>query len=176
MCVDADFVAMWHREYSKLRECALSRTGFIITYCGCPIHWVSKLQLEIALSTTESEFIALSMASRELLPLRHLVKELQKQGLLSTPLDSPFSTTKTSTLKATTIYKDNASCIVLAHSEGTKVQTKHISLKWHHFKDHIKNGDLKVVKIESSLDRADILTKPLCKVKHESVRKFIMVW
>jgi hypothetical protein len=110
------------------------------------------------------------------MPLRHLVKELQKQGLLSTPLDSPFSTTKTSTLKATTIYKDNASCIVLAHSEGTKVRTKHISLKWHHFKDHIKNGDLKVVKIESSLDRADILTKPLCKVKHESVRKFIMVW
>jgi len=71
MCVDADFVAMWHREYSKLRECALSRTGFIITYCGCPIHWVSKLQLEIALSTTESEFIALSMASRELLPCHY---------------------------------------------------------------------------------------------------------
>jgi len=32
MFVDADFAGMWHREYSELRECALSRTGYIITY------------------------------------------------------------------------------------------------------------------------------------------------
>ena len=29
-------------------------------YAGCPIHWVSKLQTEIALSTAEAEYIALS--------------------------------------------------------------------------------------------------------------------
>ena len=32
MFVDADFAGIWHREYSELRECALSRTGYIITY------------------------------------------------------------------------------------------------------------------------------------------------
>lgn len=174
MFVDADYAGMWHREYSELKECALSRTGYIITYCGCPIHWASKLQSEIALSTTESEYIALSMASRELLPLRRLVLKLHKHGLFATPLDTHFSTTHTSTLEASTIYEDNASCVVLAHSEGTKVRTKHISLKWHRLKDHIKQGDLKVVKIESNLNWADIFTKPLCKVKHESLRKFIM--
>jgi hypothetical protein len=36
--VDADFAGLWHRDHAELRECALSRTGFIITYCGCPIH------------------------------------------------------------------------------------------------------------------------------------------
>jgi len=81
MFVDADFAGMWHREYSELRDCALSRTGYIITYCGCPIHWASKLQSEIALSTTEAEYIALSMASRDLLPLHHLVTELHTHGL-----------------------------------------------------------------------------------------------
>jgi len=176
MFVDADFAGMWHREYSELRECALSRTGYIITYCGCPIHWASKLQSEIALSTTESEYIALSMASRELIPIRRLIVELHKHGLFSTPLDKPFSITHTSTLEASTIYEDNASCIVLAHSEGTKVRTKHISLKWHRFKDHIRAGDIKVVKIDTNLNWADILTKPLCKVKHESLRRFIMGW
>ncbi len=35
MFIDADFAGMWHREYSEIRECALSRTGYIITYCGC---------------------------------------------------------------------------------------------------------------------------------------------
>jgi len=67
--VDADFAGLWHRDYAELRECALSRTGYVITYCGCPVHWASKLQSEIALSTTESEYIAFSMATRDLLPL-----------------------------------------------------------------------------------------------------------
>jgi hypothetical protein len=176
MFVDADFAGMWHREYSELCECALSCTGYVITYCGCPIHWASKLQSEIALSTTESEYIALSMASRELIPLHQLIIELHKHGRFSAPLDKPFYITHTSTLEASTIYEDNASCVVLAHSEGTKVRTKHISLKWHRFKDHIRAGDIKVVKIDTNLNWADIFTKPLCKVKHESLRRFIMGW
>jgi len=176
MFVDADFAGMWHRKYYELCECALSQTGYIITYCGCPIHWAFKLQSEITLSTTESKCIALSMASHELLPLHHLVTEFHKHGLFSAPLMKPFSITSTSTLAATTIYEDNVSCVVLAHIEGTKVCTKHISLKWHRFKDHIKSGELKVVKIDSNLNRADIFTKPLSKTKHESLRKFIMGW
>jgi len=36
MFVDADFACIWHREYSELRDFTLSRTGYIITYCGCP--------------------------------------------------------------------------------------------------------------------------------------------
>ena len=176
MFIDTDFAGMWHREYSELRECALSRTGYIVTYCGCPVHWASKLQSEIALSTTESEYIALSMASRENLPIRWLIAELHKHSMISTPLDHPFSVTHTSTLEASTVFEDNASCIVLAHSEGTKVRTKHISLKWHRFKDHICSGDIKVVKIDTNLNWADIFMKPLCKVKHESLRRFIMGW
>jgi len=167
MFIDADFAGMWLREYSELHECALSRSGYIITYCGCPIHWASKLQSEIALSTMESEYIALSMASRKL--LHRLVLELHKQGLFTAHLTQPFAITRTSTLEATTIYEDNAFCVVLAHSEGTKVRTKHISLKW-----HTQNGDMSVVKIASDLNWVDIFTKPLCTVKHETLRKFIM--
>jgi hypothetical protein len=55
MYINADFAGMWHCEYSKLQECALSRSGYIVTYCGYPIHLAYKLQSEIALSTNESE-------------------------------------------------------------------------------------------------------------------------
>jgi len=147
-----------------------------LTYCGCPIHWASKLKSEIALSTTESEYIALSMASRELISPHQFIVELYKHGLFSAPLDEPFSTTHTSNLETSIIYEDNASCVVLAHSEGTKVRTKHISLKWHLFKDYIKSGDIKVVMIDSNLNCANMVTKPLCKVEHDSLRKFIMGW
>jgi len=37
MFVDADFAGTWHKEYAHLRDSVLSRTGFIITFCGCPI-------------------------------------------------------------------------------------------------------------------------------------------
>lgn len=148
--VDADFAGLWHRDYAELRDCALSRTGFIITYCGCPIHWASKLRNEIALSTTESEYIALSMATRELLPLRRLVQELHQYSFMAQPLPDTFSHTKTNHLQTSQIFEDNASCIILAYSDGTKPRTRHLSLKWHHFKDHIRNGNISISKVASS--------------------------
>jgi hypothetical protein len=46
MYVDADFAGLWHKDFAELRDCSLlSRTGYVITYCGCPIHWASKLQV-----------------------------------------------------------------------------------------------------------------------------------
>ena len=119
MFVDADFAGMWRHENSKLRNFALSHSRYIITCCGCPINWVSKLQPEVAVSTTESECIALSMGSRELIHLRCLVIELHKHSLFSAPLEKPFFMTRTSTLETSNIYEDNASCVILAHNEGT---------------------------------------------------------
>jgi hypothetical protein len=169
MYVDADFAGMWHQEHSALRENVLSRTGYIITYCGCPIHWASKF-------STESEYIALSMATRELLPLRHLLHEITQYSLINSPCPTDFNTTKTPTLSTTSIYKDNAACIVLAQSDSTKIHSKHIAIKWHHFKDQIRQGHIKIVKVDTHHNWADILTKPLAHQKFETVRKLLMGW
>ena len=53
-----------------------SRSGYVIMFAGCPILWSSKLQSEITLSTTEAEYVALSQAMREVIPLMDLMKEL----------------------------------------------------------------------------------------------------
>lgn len=144
MNVNADFTGMWHQQHSTLWDNVLSCTSYIITFCRCPIHWISKLQSEIALSTTESEYISLSMGTHELLPLPWLLTEIHQHTLTKLPLPSQFNTTKTTTLSATQVFEDNESCIVLAHSEGTKMRTKHIALKWYHFKDKIRHGFLVV--------------------------------
>jgi len=67
--VNSNFVGSWSKETLHLWYFALSHTGYVITYSGCPIHWVSKLQSKIALSTCEAEYIALSMCTQALLPL-----------------------------------------------------------------------------------------------------------
>ncbi len=65
--IDADFAEGWATDDQMSPESVLSRTGFIIMYTGCPIDWKSKLQTEIALSTTEAEYIALSHSMHKVL-------------------------------------------------------------------------------------------------------------
>lgn len=67
--VDADFAGNWDKLDAENAANMLSRTGYIIMIAGCPLVWRSKLQTEIALSTTEAEYIALSQAMREVIPL-----------------------------------------------------------------------------------------------------------
>jgi len=76
--VDANFAGDWNAQDSHNADNLLSRTGFIISYTGIPIYWKSKLQTEIALSTCEAEYIALSMSMRELIPFMTLTKEINK--------------------------------------------------------------------------------------------------
>ena len=48
-------------------------------YASCPIIWESKLQSQVALSTTEAEYIAMSMALRDVIPHMELVKEMRER-------------------------------------------------------------------------------------------------
>ena len=52
-----------------------SRSGYAITFCGCPIVWTSKLQTCVALSSCESEYYALSQTLREAIPIMDLLEE-----------------------------------------------------------------------------------------------------
>ena len=79
--VDADFAGAWSRADAESAENVMSRTGFVIMYmcAGCPIIWISKLQTEIALSTAEAEYIALSQATcmRQVTPCMNLLIEIR---------------------------------------------------------------------------------------------------
>ncbi len=77
--VDADFAGNWKQSEADSRDTACSRHGYIILYTGCPILWASQLQTEIALSSTESEFVSLSTALHATIPIMELVKELKSQ-------------------------------------------------------------------------------------------------
>ena len=52
-----------------------SCTGYVIMYRGSSLMWVSKMQTQIALSTMEAEYIALSQSMRDLIPIREVLKK-----------------------------------------------------------------------------------------------------
>jgi hypothetical protein len=48
-------------------------------------------------------------------------------------------------------------------------QTKHINVKYHHFRDYVENEDLSINKIDTADQPAGMLTKPVSQpvlVKH----------
>ena len=75
--IDANFVGNWNLVEGDNPVSVLSRTGFIVTYADCPLIWALRLQPEISLSTTEAEYIALSIAMKEIIPLINILGEVK---------------------------------------------------------------------------------------------------
>jgi hypothetical protein len=149
-----------------LRECVMSRTGFVIMYAGCPITWSSKLQTEIALSTTEAEYIALSQAMREVIPFMELMQEI----------DDVFGIHNPSPTFHCRVFEDNRSCIKVAESPKFTPSTKHIAIKYHHFRKHVADGTIKIEHIDTKEQIADIFTKPLADPTFNYLRSKLMGW
>ena len=132
---DADFVGGWNLKDSSSMRSALSRSGFVIKFAGCPIIWSSKLQSEIALSTTEAEYISLSQSLRDLIPIHNIFDELSKAGFII----NEVKTTKT----YSTVYEDNRGALELAREPKFRPRTKHIATKYHHFRHVVSKGQEK---------------------------------
>ena len=164
--VDADFAGNYAKEISDDPSSVKSRTGCVIKFGNCPITWFSRMQTEIALSTTEAEYIALSTATRELLPMRELLVEI------STIL-------KLEEVKPTircTLFEDNVGAETLARTPNINPRTKHIAIKYHHFRDAVKNKILFIHRVETENQLADIFTKAVPRPVLRKLRHEIMGW
>ena len=164
--VDADFAGGWKDGDQDNPESVLSRSGFVIMYAGCPITWSSKLQTEIALSTTESEYIALSSAMREVIPFMNLMQETQ--DLFEIKHDKPIF--------HCTVWEDNESAIKVAKSPKFTPRTKHIAIKYHHFRRYVTDGTIDIRSIDTKNQIADMLTKPLSEKGFCFLRRLLMGW
>jgi hypothetical protein len=135
-------------------------------YANCPIHWVSRLQTEIALSTAEAEYIALSQALHDVISLITLLQEI----------NTVFPVHVSTPQFVCNVHKDNQSCITMATSQRFSPQTKHISLKYHHFRSHVKNGKIKITYCRTTEQKADLLTKPLSDDLFFKLRYMLCGW
>jgi hypothetical protein len=150
--VDADWAG-------KHAEDSLSTSGFVFKLANGPISWISKKQTCVSLSSTESEYVAASLAVQEVVWLHLFVKEM---GLGHELLSLP-----------TAIYEDNAGAICLTESQDTHQRTKHIDVKYHHIRSEVAKGVCKFVKIHTDEQAADGLTKPLGPIKFERFTKLL---
>ena len=163
---DADFTGQWNVENPEDPLCVKSRMGYVLLVGNCPVHWVSKLQSEISVSTMEAEYISLSMAMRDLIPLDTLVDKVKDLiGASALPYRSYSK-----------VFEDNNGTLILASTPQTTPHSKHIAVKYHFFKEHVQTGWIQLVKVESANQKADCLTKGLEKTMLERACKMLCGW
>jgi hypothetical protein len=150
-------------------ELALSSCSVVAPFTGA-ISYNPKLPS--APPNTEADYITLSTSTQELIPLHRILRELSQYSLLSPHFPKPHCK-----LPPSHIYEDNNACIALAHRDSQhRPHTKHISLKYHHLRNHIFKGTIQIEKVPSSTNWADIFTKPLTQVAHERLCLLMMGW
>lgn len=122
-----------------------STSGYLFIFANCMIVWCSKKQSSVSLSSTEAEYVSMSMAASEACWLVNLLHDFDFQ--------------KNCPVK---LYCDNQSAILNASTESVK-RLKHVDIRYHFTKDLIKNNKIDIQYISTSKQLADMLTKSLSK-------------
>ena len=129
--------------------------------------WASKLQTEVALSTTEAEYNALSTSLREVIYLMQLVEEANNDGW-QTHEGPPTVHCK--------VFEDNIGALEMARLPKMRPRTKHLCVRLHHFREHVRKKLITIQHIATDLQIADLLTKPQPKALFVQQRQTIMCW
>lgn len=82
------------------------------------IAWGSQHQTAVALSTTDSEYVAASQTVREIMWLKTLIEELQSPHVLDV-----------------TFFMDNQSAMKLVENPVCHKRTKHIDVRYHYIRE-----------------------------------------
>ncbi|KAH9301073.1 hypothetical protein KI387_012656, partial [Taxus chinensis] len=116
-------------------------TGYVYTVGGTKVSWISRLQKLVALSTTETEYVAATEASKKMIWSQQFLEELghkQEEGKM---------------------HSDSQSAIHLAKKSAFHSRMKHIQLRYHFIRTTLEEEKLKLEKIHTSQNPAYMMTK-----------------
>lgn len=136
-----------------------STTGycFSLTENGPVISWKSRKQPTVALSTCEAEYMALAATTQESMYLVQLLNGIDKSNR-----HEPVK-----------IYEDNQGAIALSKNPVCRQRSKHVDIKYHFVRSAHAQGKIEIGYCPTADMVADVLTKPLTKVKFERFKRYL---
>ena len=135
-----------------------STSGWVIYWHGAPLCWGSKKQKSIALSSCESEIIALSEAAKDVVYLRKFTRGLVPK----LPPD------------ATVLSTDNKAARDLSYNPEHHGRSKHIARRHFFIRDMVESQEIIVPLVNTNDNDADFFTKPLALKRFKMLRRKVM--
>ena len=148
---DADWASHLHRH---------SISGFAFFVGTGVVSWSAKKQPIITLSSTESEYVALTHATKDILWIHKLLSELSFFYNHSLP---------------TTLHCDNQGAIELSKNSRFHARTKHIDVHFHFVRQAVDQNHIRLKYVPTDDMVADIFTKSLARVKFTMFRELLNV-
>ncbi|GJV65717.1 hypothetical protein Tco_1476545 [Tanacetum coccineum] len=138
--------------YADWAKCPKTRTsvsGFCLYLCNSLVSWKSKKQATISRSSAESEYSCLASTTCEIIWVVKILKDLGVEGLLPVNL-----------------YCDSSSAISIAGNPVFHEKTKHFEVDLHLVRYKVADGVVKILKVASASNVADVFTKGLSIAQH----------
>ena len=146
-------------DWAKDTETRRSVTGYIVYLNGCAVLWKSKLQRNVTLSSSESEYCAGSETVQGILYVKMILE------FLGIKVKLPII-----------VHIDNIGAIYMSNNEMSGTRTRHIDCRYHFVKEYIEDGVIKIIFVRSEKNDADIFTKNLnAELYERHVAKYIEV-
>jgi len=101
------------------------------------------------------------MALWTTIPMMELVKELKTVR---------FKMCSTKPTMHCRVSEDSSGALVISKVQKMRPRTKHINIKYHHFRDFVDRGEISLHAINTKDQPADMLTKPLNKAVLSSTK------
>lgn len=137
-------------DWGENKDNRRSTTGFVFLMADGPVTWALWMQKTVARSSTEAEYMALSEACSEITWLTSLQREIDYGQTSPVPLVS-----------------DNQGGIFLAVNPAHDRRLKHVDIRYHFIREYVTSNLVNIVYISTDNMIANILTKPLERVKFE---------
>jgi len=129
-----------------------SVTGYLLKLGDSLISWKSKKQATVSRSSAEAEYKSLACLTAEIVWVTNLFKEL---GIKIEQTVSVFCDTK--------------AAIQIAANPMFLERTKHIEIDCHFIREKIQQGLINTMYVPTKDKQADILTKALGRLQHDSL-------
>ncbi|KAK4390406.1 Retrovirus-related Pol polyprotein from transposon TNT 1-94 [Sesamum angolense] len=127
------------------------QSGFVFKLNGGVVAWKSSKQDTTADSTTEAEYIVASEAAKEAVWMKNYIQELGVVPSIAEPV---------------VIFCDNNEAIAQAKELRSHHRSKHILRRYHLLREMVGRGDVRMDRVSSAENTADLLTKPMSQIAH----------
>ncbi|GAA5845570.1 hypothetical protein JCM11251_003665 [Rhodosporidiobolus azoricus] len=143
-CTLTGFEAYSDSDWGACLDTARSTMGYSFLLGAGAVSWSSKIQLQVAASSTEAEYLGLSHASKEAVFLSQLLDELG----FAFPLP-------------VTLLGNNQGANAVSRDPQFHDRTRHLRLTKHFVREQVEQGVLRVEYIPTTSMVADAMTKSL---------------